>query len=498
MVGYAPAGTGVTRWRVLEWLLGASQDQQLQSDIKQAAIFDCLFYGKAESVAKVEPVMSWISHSLRNNPGRSHELLEFILLSCKLYDKQFVRSVSNSVKESFYAAAEAGFILSIDQLVIDPRLESSVRNGLGELLSSASTSYSECDSVSSVSFVMDVLGEEGKRFVEEPNLETLLGILEEHGISEKLVRFVLNTLEGPFACRLEIDTPKGVLADIFAAVGGNAELWELSKGLCRYSPEFAVRLLVYSLAKNLTLYFALENNLERDLACRTFRESPEVHYFVFEGIFTLHSELVTCGVIELLVKNSESEVVVKVQIDLGLRKYDLITGRVHAVLVLSEKLPSTERFYIWKFIAAELGIESLTVILDFFKKPTERVSYEFLSEVVGFVRKNAGKLGIEHVKRLLGLDVMYSQAVSVMLVFAGSHWVEQGVVQALSLGERFLQSNVLKHMKKWLLSEDNALVNVIQKDLIQEKIAEVLAGYTSDHYKEFNCLLDNKRTLYTL
>lgn len=267
------------RWQLAGWFLNKASDHHAQASMKQALVYDCLFFNSQDQPYIIEPIMSYLKFSIKKNPQIAEEILEFMLTSAELYDKRSTPMIMRSLKDSFTVASSQGFFPQLETLVNDERMDSNIRTRLSELLEATSHITDnlnsplfelEDTSLSAPRTFIDFLGEIAIIFANEPTFEILCELLHKSQIvNDELANFVLKCLTHEFIQPLSIDLPTNqVLFQIFAQSENNHKVRELLKLLTTAESSIGARLLIYCLKYDSSLYNQFEDQLERDLvAC---------------------------------------------------------------------------------------------------------------------------------------------------------------------------------------------------------------------------------------
>lgn len=102
---HKPPGEGVSRWMIVCWFLNQVKDLQHNlAAIKQALIYDVLFFTPQDSIFYIEPFFLAFAYSISKYPHTSEELMEFLFLTMDNFDKKFSNNITVSVIDAFKAA----------------------------------------------------------------------------------------------------------------------------------------------------------------------------------------------------------------------------------------------------------------------------------------------------------------------------------------------------------------------------------------------------------
>ena len=108
---HKPSGEGVSRWMIVCWFLNQVKDLQHNlAAIKQALIYDVLFFTPQDSIFYIEPFFLAFTYSISKYPHTSEELMEFLFLTMDNFDKKFANNITASVIDAFKAAESNNLI----------------------------------------------------------------------------------------------------------------------------------------------------------------------------------------------------------------------------------------------------------------------------------------------------------------------------------------------------------------------------------------------------
>ncbi|CAG9314332.1 unnamed protein product [Blepharisma stoltei] len=510
IVNYPVEKENVHRWQIVAWLLTNETDHQIQASIKQALVYDCLFFNSQDQAYIIEPAMSFLKHSITNCPKIAEELLEFMLTSAELYDKRSTPRIMRSLKDCFTVACTQGFFPSLQSLIGDERIDGNIRTRLKELLEAtthdgdlsppAALFEKEDTSLSAPRSFVDYLGEIAFVFANEPNFDILMEMIHKSQlVNEDLCSFVIKCLTHEFIQPLTLDLPQNsVLYQIFLHSETNARLRELLKLLHAAESSIGVRLLVYSLQKNSKLYQQFEDQLERDLLASLQDISLETLHWVFPEVFAKLSKLVTPNIIHFFLQTTDMKLLHKVEQDLMLDSYSILSNKLSQVLEKSDEFSSSEKIYLWKLIQAEIKPDQIGKLLDHFQHSLPLGNqWESLSGLVCYLCSHTSQINIENVKQILTLPAKYCKiTVSVVLVGIKVEFIEEAVLEIIKKAQFQGQINILKHLKHWI-EQDGKLASIVKTKSLQEVLISTMQALSSDYFREFSCLLETSRQLYS-
>jgi len=502
VVTYPPNKEVTPRWQIAGWFLSKTQNHQLQAYIKQALVFDCLFFNKQDQLYTIEPAMSLLKYSISKCPAMAEEILEFMLTSAELYDKRSTAAIMRSLKQSFKVSHSNGIIPSIDSLVNDERLDEGIRNRLAGMLEGPSNGSDivpspllETDEIqytSAPKALMEGLGELGTSFCNEPSLKGIKEMMSKTGeASEDLANFVTGCLSFEFGQSVSLQTSENsLLCSIFKEAEKDLQIKELLKIM--YTQESAVgsRLLVYSLLNNVSLYQQVGEDFKRDLKVSLSETNQEVLDWLFPQVFRNLNNLVTPSIIEFFLQSASSELICKIELDLFQKSYSLLCNKLPQVLERSKDFSSTEQLYLWKLIQAEIKPEKLEVILSHFQEiePNDFPPYESSSGLINYLLLNSSHITARHLKLLLELPTkVFKGCIYAVLTKLKSAYVQEASVEILQNEQVHFKLNLLKHMKFWV-SKGGKPKEIVFSESLQNCIFETLKKDFVP--SKFNCLLN--------
>lgn len=365
IVHYVPARESTPRWRVIGWFLSVSNDPMIQASVKQALIFDCLFFNsQQDSFYTIEPAMSLLKFSISRLPEVAEELLDFMLKSAEHYDKRSRPAIMRSLKETIQVATARGIFPSLDFITSHDKLNEDIRSRLAEVLnvpangveSVPSQIYEHEDaSISASQTLIDKLGDIAISFANEPSIEGFKDLLKKaNTVSEELVSFILKVITHELISTPVTGSEPTTLNDIFRESETNPHCKEALKAMYNADGSLGVRLLIYSLTCDSVLYTEFEPKLERDLKAAMQDMSFETLNWLFPRIFGKYPALINSNVIQIFLQIANTDLLFAVELDLARGKYTLLGDKLSAVLEKSAEFSSVEQLYIWKLISAEL------------------------------------------------------------------------------------------------------------------------------------------------
>ena len=505
IVTYPCAKELTPRWQVAAWFLTSAQNHQVQASIKQALVFDCLFYSSQDSFYTVEPVMSLLQFLLNKCTSVAEELLEFILSSAELYDKSSTVVIMRNVRECFTMAHRQGVISSLESLTCDQRLDEGLRNKLFKILEVPSNGQ-ESAAYEETSFpapraLMDWLGEAGVAFANEPNIKDLQNIVYKVGVvNQDLANFVLKCITHEYIQEVSVEKEEvSLLHQVFVEAETDSKLKDLLKAMYSIEGAVGIRYLIYCLKTDVSRYLKVDPQLDRDIKAGLLDQSLEVFNWVFPRVFKNLNSQVTPSTLHFFLQCATPELVFNTELDLLCNSYSLLSSKLPQVLEKSYSFSSTERLYLWKLILAEVEPEQLGTILTHFRTSlsSDVAPYENFSGLLNYIFRHTAHITAQHVRQLLELPAKhYRSPVFVGLSRLKSAYVEEAVLQILHKPQFHSQVNVLKHMKYWV-EHDGKLSVLIKTAALQEALTNTLNSLSSEYFKEFSSLLETSKNLYS-
>ena len=274
IVTYLPGRETCPRWQMIAWLLSAANDHHIQANIKQALVFDCLFFSVADQMYTIEPTLSLIKYSLGKYTHVSEEILEFILTSAELYDKRSTPTIMKNLKEVMNLGYMNGIFPSLDSLCKNEKIDEMLRSRLIEINELnpvdnfiSPVNESEDAYISTKRLLMENLGEQAIRYSCEPNFEGLWQILMRFSmIGEDLYNFLMKCMNHEYTSPLSLEINHSqLLVQIFNEAENNTKIGELLKYMVGVESSIGIRFLIYCLQTTPTIYLKYTDKLERDL-----------------------------------------------------------------------------------------------------------------------------------------------------------------------------------------------------------------------------------------
>ncbi|CAG9326087.1 unnamed protein product [Blepharisma stoltei] len=513
IVNFPANHEGIPRWQLIEWLLASAKDHHTQASIKQSLSFDCLFFNPLQDqLYSIEPMMSLIGFSLTRYQSVSlaEELLEFMLTSAEMYDKRSTKKVLRNLKECFNVAYTQGIFPSLEMLSSDERIDSLIRsrttdlnenymNGIEPVLSPLCEIEEKINNEPRE--VMNSLGALGTQFANEPTFEILCEVLEKQSqVTEDLANYILKCLTNELLQPLSKEIQKNsILSQIFSQISQSQKMRELTKYLNSAEPAVGIRLVIYSLQTNSTLYLQFDSQLERDLKICLHDSNQEILSWIFPLVFENFPSIITPNIIHLYIQNSEIHTIYRTELDLSLKKYTIFSDNYVQILEKSKEFSSIEQAILWKLIQAEFKPEMISKILEYLKSSISACEqWESLSGLLTYLCTHISYLNDEHIKLLLQLPAKVFK-VTVYIVFSKlpGNLIKENILEGLRRFQFHSQINLFKHLKHWT-EQKGKLKDILKEKSIQEMLIQTLQSFASDYFKEFNCLLESGKQLYTL
>lgn len=165
----------------------------------------------------------------------------------------------------------------------------------------------------------------------------------------------------------------------------------------------------------------------------------------------------------------------------------------------SKEFSSSEQIYLWKLIQAEFKPDMISTMLDYLQHSISIADqHESLSGLLCYLTTHSSHLQTEHVKLILQLPAkVFKVTVYIVLNRVKSEIVKDGIIEVLKRSQFHTQINLFKHLKYWV-EQKGKLSELIKVKGIQEVLSMTLQAFSSDYFKEFNCLLETSHQLYTL
>ena len=406
------------RWQIIAWLLTCTHDHQLQANIKQALIFDCLFYNQQDQLHSIEPLMSILKFSISRFPQVAEEILEFLLSSAELYDKRSVAGMMRSLKECFNIAYYHRIIPSLESLISEEKIDSSIRSRISDLFDtsgsgsepSQSPIYDE-ETPPSTPRPYEFIGEIGNDFATDPSFEKLQQIIEKNPITKDLANYVLKCISHEFVVPINAELQRNVVYyQIFTNASQDEKIVELLKTLVSIDSAVGIRLLIFSIQTKSNLYFKFDYKLERDLKSCSYEATLDTLSCIYP--YLLNKQLFTPKILLNFLSNATPELFYHTELDLKCNRYKLLTPNLDEILNLSIGISCMEKVYLWRLIAAEISPQNIKLLIDFC---TQNYSPENSSGLLHYVRIHNKILSLDAVILILNLPIHLCNTVSALL-----------------------------------------------------------------------------------
>ena len=295
--------------------------------------------------------MSIIKFSMSRFPQVAEEILEFLLSSAELYDKRSVAGMMRSLKECFNIAYYHRIIPSLDNLISEERIDSTIRSRLSDLFDtsgseqSSSPIYEEVTPPNTPPRSFEFFGEIGNDFPTDPKFDKLQQILEKSQVSKELVFCVLKCISHEFLGTVSVDLQRNsVYYQVFVNADHDDKIFEMLQQMVLMESAVGIRLLIFSMQKKSDLYFKLENCLERDL--KSCCEEASIDALLSLYPFLLFKQKFTSEILLLFLSTATSELFFNTEMDLRCNFYKLLTFNLEDFLKLSLKIPTTQKLYL--------------------------------------------------------------------------------------------------------------------------------------------------------
>lgn len=406
------------RWQIIAWLLTCTSDHQLQANIKQALIFDCLFYNQQDQVCTIEPLMSILKFSISRVPQVAEEILEFLLTSAELYDKRSVAGMMRSLRECFTIAYYHRLIPNLESIMSDERIDSSIRGRLSDLWDSSCSGSEPSQSPihdeetpPNTPRSYEIIGELSNDFTIDPSFEKLMQILEKNPVTKELAVYVLKCISHEFIIPIVPELHRNsVFYQIFAKAEQDEKLTELLKLLAGLDNAIGIRLLIYTIQTKSNLYFRFEYNLEKDLKACNDEVSLDTLNWIFPSL--LQKQKIAPKILSLFLSSATPELFFHTELELRFNNYKLLTSCLDEALSLSVNMSSTEKIYLWRLITAEIPISKAQFLIDFC---TSSYSSENWSGLLDYFRVHSSHITIEVIQIILTLPLHLCSTVAVLI-----------------------------------------------------------------------------------
>lgn len=408
------------RWQIVAYLLTCSADHQTQANIKQALIFDCLFYNQQDQLHTIEPLMSILKFSISRFPQVAEEILEFLLSSAELYDKRSVAGMMRSLKECFNIAYYNRIIPSLESLISEEKIDSTIRSRISDLFDtsgsgsepSQSPIYDE-ETPPNTPRNTEFIGEATNDFAIDPSYEKLQQILEKNPVSKELALHVLKCIGHEFLPISSDLQRNAIFYQIFAKASQDENIFGFLKVLYAADSAIGIRLLIFTIQTKGNLYFRLEFNLERDLKACSDEASLDTLNWIYP--YLMQKQLFTSKIFFQFLSTATSELFYYTELDLCRRSYKLLSPCLDEILMLSNGISSTEKLYLWRLIAAEIHPQQVNYLIGFCMK---YYSPENWSGLLSYLKVNNKHVKVDTVIGVLGLPFhLSSTAAAILSIF---------------------------------------------------------------------------------
>ena len=407
------------RWQITAWFLTCSTNHQTQANIKQALIFDCLFYNQLDKLHTIEPLMSILKYSISRFSQLAEEILEFLLSSAELYDKRSVAGMMRSLKECFSIAYHNRIAPSLESLISEEKIDCGIRSRISDLFDTSGSSsepsqspiYDEDTPPNTPPRPYEILGEIASDFATDPSFEKLEQIVEKNAITKEMGAYVLKCIAHEFVVPITTELQRNaVFYQIFSTAAQDEKMLELLKILVSIDSAVGIRLLIFSIQTKSNLYFKFENTLERDLAAGSEETSLDTLNWIYP--YLLNKQCFTPKILLQFLSTATPELFYHTEVELRSNKYKLLTGNLEEILILSVGISCTEKIYLWRLIAAEIQPQLITCLVD---NCTKHFSAENCSGLLHYLRVHHKSIKADTVTAILSLPVYLAGTVAAAL-----------------------------------------------------------------------------------
>ena len=397
------------RWKIISWFLTCSVDHQTQANIKQALVFDCLFYNQQDQLHTIEPLMSILKHSISQFSHLAEEILDFLLSSAELYDKRSVAGMMRSLKECFNIAYYNRIVPSMESLISEEKIDSGIRSRISDLFDTSGSSsepsqspiYDEDTPPNTPPRPYEVIGEIGNDFATDPSFEKLQQIIEKNPITKEMGGYVLKCIAHEFVVPIITELQRNtVFYQIFATATQDEKISELLRILVSIDSALGIRLLIFSIQTKSNLYFKFENNLERDLAAGSDETSLDTLNWIYP--YLLNKQVFTSKIFLQFLSTATPELFYYTELELRSNKYKLLTGNLEEIMNLAAGISSTEKIYLWRLITAEIQPHLINYLIDVC---TKQYCAENWSGLLYYIKVHHKSVKAESVIAMLSLPV---------------------------------------------------------------------------------------------
>ena len=501
IVTYLPARETSPRWQIIAWFLNFTTDHHIQANIKQALVFDCLFFSPTDQIYTIEPALSLIKYSITKYPHIAEEILEFILTSAELYDKRSTQNIMKNLKEVMNVGFINGIFPPLDSLCKNEKIEEMLRSRLFEINEIASnegsvSSVQETEEfyINTTRVLMDNLGEQALRYASEPTFDGFWQILMRYYVlGDSLYHFLMKCMIHEYTqhLSLEINTSH-LLVIIFNEAESNQKISEFLKYIVGAESSIGVRYLVYCLRNNPSNYPKYSDKLERDLKAGMEDLSLQTLSWIFGKIFSCLSECITPSILHFFFQVATFEQIYQIELDICNGYYRVIGYNLSALLEKSCEFTATEQIFLWKLIQAEISPDNLEKILEAFQRNLG-TQWEALSGLFHYLLSYISFIKTDHVKTLLSFPARsFKGIIMAILSQVSPEIIEEAITFILVKSQFQGLINLLKHLKVWVEAEGK-LGDIIKNKNLQTLLSSTLHSLTSDYFTEFSKLVEPKQ-----
>lgn len=131
------------------------------------------------------------------------------------------------------------------------------------------------------------------------------------------------------------------------------------------------------------------------------------------------SSSITPNIIHFFLQITDMKLLSRIEQDLMLENFSMLSNRIVQVLEKSEEFSSTEKIYLWKLIQAEIKPEQINKILDYFQHALPLGNqWESLSGLLCFLCSHQAQITVDEVKQILTLPAKFCK-ITVSVVLGG-------------------------------------------------------------------------------
>lgn len=502
IVTYLPTRETCPRWQIIAFFLNSTTDHLIQANIKQALVYDCLFFSPGDQMYTVEPALSFIKYSLVKYPHIAEEMLEFILTSAELYDKRSTPNIMKNLKEVMNIGYVNGIFPSFESLGKNEKIDELLRSRIIEISEIANNENlspplqeSEDAYVNTTRLLMDNVGEQALRYSTEPSFDGFWQILMRYFLlGEDLYKFLMKCMSHEYTLPLSLELNNThLLIQIFSESENNPRITEFVRFIVNAESAIGVRFLLFCLHTSPETYPKYSDKLERDL--RAGMEDLSLHslVWIFKKVFSCLSHLVTPTILHFFLQITTMDQVHLLELDLYNGRYCVIGEKLVQVLDKSSEFSSTEQVFLWKIIQAEVSPDKIETILEAFLRSLSG-QWEAFSGLLNYLLSYVAFIKTDHVKTLLSFPARsFKGVIMAVLVNVNPEIIEEAISFILLKAQFQGQINLLKHLKIWVENEEK-LGEIVKNKNIQVLLSSTLHSLTSDYFTEFSKLLELKVT----